>query len=97
MARQPGDGRAATSGPQSISVHSRSEPYLSKHQIVRATGRECGGKMQHSEQLLRSPDGLGTGCVRGVQGHGGNLYVHRIWFSLRCTGSAFYRLKKKKH
>lgn len=53
--------------------------------------------MQHSEQLLRSPDGLGTGCVRGVQGHGGNLYVHRIWFSLRCTGSAFYRLKKKKN
>lgn len=62
-----------------------------EHQIVRAAGRKYGGKMQHSEQLLRSTDGLGDGvCLRGPRSWS-RIPVHRMWFSLRCVGSTFYR------
>lgn len=115
----PSLGQAARRWPGSQGMAAQPHPALSpsqstagpshtletiKHQIVRATGRECGGKMQHSEQLLRSPDGLmmwphgpwcGQGVFEGSKVMEGISMCIRIWFSSRCIGSAFYRLKKK--
>lgn len=93
MARQPHSALSpsqSTAGP-------RHTLEITEHQTVRATGQEYGGKMQHSEQLLRSTNGLGDRvCSRGPRSWI-RIPVYRMWFSLRCIGSAFYRLKKLSH